>query len=456
MLQKNLPLDFPPTSDSVMSSRRSAESLHDSPSISMSSSVASSPMRLEEEAPSKEEKPNVPTLAGRIAKIFNKNIETTSISSIETSDLSEAESIDSVSLERKFAEPASSVDFNELMRSLETREQSGEVSSGLPGGVVLERLYAIAPRELNSLLFSPDSSFFKTLADMQGSTDVQVRAWEFENNGESLKRTVSYVKPPTRMVKALKATEEQTYLKAKGGTFAVLSVVSTPDAPYGKTFKIEVLYCITPGPEQPLGEQSSELVVSWRINFSQSTMMKSMIENGARQGIKESFDQYDKFLSRSVKPLELKDIGSEKDQLLASLQVEHHSEWTLAVQYFANFTVVLAIFTWLYLLTHLCMVMPSRVQGLEFVGLDLPDSVGEIIVSILLVLQGKQVLKLVSRFMQARAQKGSLILRIWLVDDGWSVSIFIQTNFNHNVTYYCSMHMNPIIIYVFFCQFIRF
>ncbi|XP_057795144.1 C2 and GRAM domain-containing protein At1g03370-like isoform X2 [Salvia miltiorrhiza] len=402
-----MPLDVPPTSDSVMLSRKYADSQHDSPSISMSSSMASSPMRFEEEVPSKEEKVNAPTLAGRIAKIFNKNIETTSISSIETSDVSEAESIDSVSLERKFGEPSSSVDFEELMRSLETREQSGEVPSCLPGGVVLDRLYAIAPRELNSLLFSPDSSFFKSLVDMQGSTDLQVRAWEFNNNGDSLKRTVSYIKPPTKLVKALKATEEQTYLKAKGGTYVVLVVVSTLDAPYGKTFKIELLYCITPGPEQPSGEQSSQLVVSWRINFSQSTMMKGMIENGARQGIKESFDQYDKILSRTVKPLDLKDLGSEKDQLLASLQVEHHSEWKLAVQYFANFTVVTAIFTWLYLLTHLCMVMPSKVQGLEFVGLDLPDSVGEIIVSILLVLQGKQVLKLVSRFMQARAQKGS-------------------------------------------------
>ncbi|KAL1566901.1 C2 and GRAM domain-containing protein-like isoform X1 [Salvia divinorum] len=407
LLQKNMPLDLPTTSDSAMLSRKNADSLHDSPSISMSSSMTSSPMRLEEEVLLKEAKVNVPTLAGRIAKIFSKNIETTSISSIETSDVSEAESIDSLNLESKCVEPSSSVDFEELMRSLETREQSGEVPSCLPGGVVLDQLYAITSRELNSTLFSPDSSFFKSVADMQGSTDLQVRAWEFDNNGESLKRTVSYIKPPTKLVKALKATEEQTYLKAKGGTFVVLVVVSTLDAPYGKTFKIEVLYCITPGPEQPLGEQSSQLIVSWRINFSQSTMMKGIIENGAKQGIKEAFDQYEKFLSCSIKPLDLKDISSEKDQLMASLQVEYHSEWALAVQYFANFTVVSAIFTWLYLLTHLCMVMPSKVQGLEFVGLDLPDSVGEIIVSILLVLQGKQVLKLVSRFMQARAQKGS-------------------------------------------------
>ncbi|KAH6825855.1 C2 calcium/lipid-binding and GRAM domain containing protein [Perilla frutescens var. hirtella] len=405
LLQKNTWLELPSTSDPIMSSKKYAESQHDS--LSRSSSVESSPSRFEEEFLSKEEKINAPTLAGRIAKIFNKNIDTTSISSIEASDASETESVDSVSLEHKFVEPSSSVDFEELIRSLEMKEQSGDVPNCLPGGVVLDQIYAIAPHELNSLLFSPDSNFFKSSADMQGSTDLQVRAWEFETNGESLKRVVSYTKPPTKLVKALKATEEQTYLKAKGGTFAVLAIVGTPDAPYGKTFKAEVLYCITPGPEQPSGEQSSQLVISWRINFSQSTMMKGMIESGARQGIKESFDQYEKLLSRHVKPLDLKDMGSEKDQLLASLQVEHHSEWKLAVQYFANIPVILAIFTGLYVLTHLWMAMPSKIQGLEFVGLDLPDSIGELIVCTLLVLQGKHVLKLVSRFMQARVQKGS-------------------------------------------------
>lgn len=95
----------------------------------------------------------------------------------------------------------------------------------------------------------------------------------------------TYIKAVTKLVKSLKATEEQTYLKADGKCFAVLSSVSTPDAPYGNCFKTEVLYSITRGPDLPLGEQSSQLVISWRMNFLQSTMMNGMIENGARQGI---------------------------------------------------------------------------------------------------------------------------------------------------------------------------
>lgn len=370
----------------------------------------SSPMRSEDFAPSREEKRNASTLAGRIAQILNKNVDSTSVSSVEPSDGSEvSEAPDSVAPQHNPEEQNSSLDFEEIMKSMELRDQGGEVPSSLPGGVVLDQLYAVPPRELNSLLFSPESNFYKSFSDLEGSTDLQIGPWKYENDGESLKRVVNYIKAPSKLIKALKAIEEHIYLKADTKAFAVLSSVSTPDAPYGKSFKVEVLYCITPGPEQSTGEQSCRLEVSWRVNFLQSTMMRGMIEGGARQGIRDSFQQYGKLLSQNVKPLDLKDVGSEKDQFLASLEVEHHSDWKLAVQYFANFTVVSTFLMGLYVLTHIWLAMPSTIQGLEFVGLDLPDSIGELIVCSVLVLQGKRVLEFVSRFMQARVQKGILI-----------------------------------------------
>ncbi|KAI3456601.1 hypothetical protein Pfo_013264 [Paulownia fortunei] len=409
--------------------RKYADTTMDSPSRS-SPLRASSPMRLEEVVSSKEEKSHAPTLAGRIAQIFNKSVDSTSVSSVEASDISELpESLDSVVLEDKSEEQTSSVDFEEIMKNMEMRDQGGEVPSSLSGGVVLDQLYGTVPQELNSILFSPDSNFLKSVADIQGSTDLQVGPWKYENSGESVKRVVSYTKAPSKLIKALKTTEEQTYLKIDGKSFAVLSSVSTPDAPYGKTFKAEVLYCITPGPELPSGEQSSRLEVSWRINFLQSTMMKGMIEGGARQGIKESFDQYEKLLSQIVKPLDLKDIGSEKDQILASLQVERQSDRKLAVQYFANFTVISTIFMGLYVLMHIWLAMPSTIQGLEFVGLDLPDSIGELIVCGVLVLQGKRVLELMSRFMQARVQKGS-DHGIKAQGDGWLLTVALIAGSN--------------------------
>ncbi|KAL0353336.1 UNVERIFIED_CONTAM: C2 and GRAM domain-containing protein [Sesamum angustifolium] len=410
-----------PSGDPVVLPKRFADTTLESSSRS-SPRRAFSPMRSEEGVSTKEEKWHGSTLAGRIAQMFNKSVDSASVSSIDPPDASELpESMDSMVSEQKSEELAISADFEEILKNMEIKNQGGEVPSSLSGGVVLDQLYGIAPRDLNKLLFSSDSNFLKSLADVQGSTELQIGPWKYENGGESLKRVILYTKAASKLIRALKTTEEQTYLKADGKCFAVLSSVSTPEAPYGEKFKVEVLYCITSGPEQPSGEQSSRLEVSWRVNFSQSTMMKGMIEGGTKQGIKESFEQYEKLLSQTVKPLDIKDIGSEKDQLLA-LQVERQSDWKLAVQYFANFTVISTIFMGIYSLVHVWLAMPSTIQGLEFVGLDLPDSIGELVVCGVLVLQGKRVLELMSRFMQARVQKGS-DHGIKAQGDGWLLTV---------------------------------
>ncbi|XP_051128649.1 C2 and GRAM domain-containing protein At1g03370-like [Andrographis paniculata] len=421
LLQNNKLSDLQFAGDPVTLQRRSIDTTSDS--SARSSPMRASPLRRMEDVISKDEKSYAVTFTGRIARMFNKSSDSTSVSSVEVSDASELpESVESVVLEHKSEEEDSSAGFDEILKNMEMRDEGAEVPSSLSGGVVLDQIYGTTPRELNSILFSPDSTLLKSLFDAQGSTDVQIGAWKNEHTSEGMKRVISYTKAASKLIKALKTTEEQTYVKADGKTFAVLSSVSTPDAPYGKTFRVEVLYCITLGPEQPSGEQSSRLEVSWRVNFSQSTMMKGMIEGGTRQGIKESFDQYQKLLAEIVKPLDLKDVGSEKDQLLASLQVEPQSDWKLGIQYFANFPVISAIFMGLYVLVHLWMCMPSTIQGLEFVGLDLPDSIGELVVCGVLVLQGKRVLELISRFMQARVQKGT-DHGVKAQGDGWLLTV---------------------------------
>lgn len=403
-------------------SKKLSDVVTESPSFSSNGPLrSSSPLRSEEAASFKEEKPHAQTFAGRLAQIFNKNGDAVSTTNTKASDITVTpETASTAASENAQEEQSTSGNFQEQLKSMEAKEQASEVPN-LPG-VVVDQLYAIAPHELNSFLFSPDSTFFKSLADIQGSTELRIGPWKLENGGESLKRVVTFIKAASRLVKALKTTEDQNYIKADGKSFAVSVIVSTPDAPYGGTFRTELLYSITPGPELPSGDQSSRLVVSWRMNFLQSTMMKGMIENGARQGIKESFDQYANLLSQNIKPVDAKDIGSEKEQILASLEVEHQSDWKLAVQYFANFTVISTFFIGLYVFVHVLLAMPSTIQGLEFVGLDLPDSIGEIIVCGVLVLQGKRVLELISRFMRARVQKGS-DHGIKAQGDGWLLTV---------------------------------
>ncbi|XP_068643334.1 C2 and GRAM domain-containing protein At1g03370-like [Aristolochia californica] len=311
--------------------------------------------------------------------------------------------------------------FDEAMKTMESRDQGGEIPSSFPG-VLLDQSYETIPAELNSLIFGPGSKFMKSLHELQATTDVQEGPWNFEIGGDNLKRIVTYTKAATKLVKAVKATEEQTYLKADGSNFAVLSSVSTPEVPYGSNFRVELLFCITPGPELPLGDQSSRLIISWRMNFLQSTMMRGMIEGGARQGLKDSYDQFSELLSQHVKPVDFNATASDKEQVLASLQMEQHSDWRLAIHYFGNFTVVSAVFIGLYVLAHIMLAMPSTTQGLEFNGLDLPDSIGEVVVCGVLVLQAKRVLEMIAHFMQARLQRGS-DHGLKAQGDGWLLTV---------------------------------
>ncbi|KAF6153823.1 hypothetical protein GIB67_001056 [Kingdonia uniflora] len=405
----------------------------ESSSISLNSPFMNSPLRSPSAMGSeelhffREEKSPVQTFAGRLAQIFVKNGETTCTTSrgIAASDLPQTpksgiyeESV----FDNKIEEHSSESSFAEAMKILELKDQGLEVPSNLPGGILVDQSYMVSPPDLNSILFSPDPSFTKSLAELHGTTELEEGPWRFESDAECLKRVVTYIKAPSRIIKATKAIEEQTYIKADGKVFAVLVSVSTPEVIYGSTFKVELLFCITPGPVLQLGEETSRLVISWRMNFLQSTMMKGMIEGGARQGVKDSFEQYVNLLSQTVTPVDSANIGLSKEQVLASLQVESQSDWKLTSKYFLNFSVISTVFMGCYVLTHILLAMPSTIQGLEFRGLDLPDSIGELVVCGILVLQGERVLKMIARFMQARAQRGS-DHGVKAQGDGWLLTV---------------------------------
>lgn len=297
--------------------------------------------------------------------------------------------------------------FNEAMRSLELKDSGIEIPNNLPGGVLVDQSYVVEPSDLNILLFSSESAFVKCLADTRGNTELQVEPWKFGSDGRSLKRTLTYIKAATKMAKAMKAIEEQTYLKANGKVFAVLVSVNTPDAMYGKTFRAETLYRITPGSDLPSGEKTSKLIISWRMNFLQSTMMKGMIEGGARKGFKEGFEQFTYLLNEYIMPVNLDDLGADKDQVLASLHVEEQTDLTLATQYILNFTVVSTVLVGFYIFMHILLAKTCKFQGLQFRGLDLPDSFTEMITCTIVVIQAQRALPMILRFLQARAQKGN-------------------------------------------------
>ncbi|OAY68676.1 C2 and GRAM domain-containing protein, partial [Ananas comosus] len=296
--------------------------------------------------------------------------------------------------------------FEEAMEIMQLRDES-EMPENLQGGILLEQTYTIEPKDLNSFLFGPNSKFMKDLAELQGTTDYQETPWTWKcMDPPCLTSAVSYTKAATKLVKAVKATEEQTYIKADGKRFAVMVRVSTPEVPFGNSFEVVLLYKIMPGPELLSGEESSHFVISFSIDFLQSTVMKSMIEGSARQGLKENFESFADTLSQHIKPATSSELEFDKDKLLAPLQLDHQSDLELAIKYFCNFTVVSTIVMVLYVLLHILLSQPATMKGLEFDGLDLPDTFGELITSAIIVLQVECVLDMISHFVQARMRRG--------------------------------------------------
>jgi VAD1 Analog of StAR-related lipid transfer domain len=342
----------------------------------------------------------------RIFQVFSgRNAETNSPLEVVQEEPSQLAVLDSEPSSED-SNVSSNMSFDELLKTFESKHQGGEAPSNLLGGVLVDQVYAIAPSELNSILFSPSTNFWNSLAEIQNTVGFHSENWKIKNDGEVMRRLVTYTKAATKLVKAVKATEEQNYIRVGNECFAVLCSVSTPDVPFGNCFRTELLFSISPGPELAEDEQrTTRLIISWRINFIQSTMMKSMIENGAKQGLKDSFYQFSELLGQNAKVVESKDLGASMEQILASVKPERELGWT-ALRFFTNFTVLSSIFAAGYVLVHIAMAKASVIQGLEFPGLDLPDSCGELLVCCVLVLQGQRVLGMVSHFLNAREQKG--------------------------------------------------
>ncbi|KAK3134067.1 hypothetical protein QOZ80_6AG0544620 [Eleusine coracana subsp. coracana] len=312
--------------------------------------------------------------------------------------------------------------LDELLKIMESKDQASEMPGHLPSGVLIDESYVAAPAELNSLLFSPNSDFWPAVAELQGTSGFQIEPWKLDGNGSCLQRTLTYTKAASKLVKAVKATEEQKYLKAAGNSFAVLSVVSTPDVPCGNCFKVEILYCITPGPQIQSEEQTAHLTVSWRVNFIQSTMIKGMIESGAKQGMTEGYAQFSEVLSQRLKVAEHTDPNSNKEKILASLHAQKETGWRLIVRFLGNFTFIFSVAVALYVIAHLHLSNPGVMHGLEYFGLDLPDSIGEVVVCVVLILQGQAILKVVRRFLSAWKQRGS-DHGIKAHGDGWLLTV---------------------------------
>nr|XP_043608416.1 C2 and GRAM domain-containing protein At5g50170 [Erigeron canadensis] len=342
----------------------------------------------------------IKSIAKRFEKLFNKHDD--SSMKDDSSDLPTVSSDNGESTE----ESTVTTSFEDAMETMESIDDKNEMPKDLQGGVLIDETYIVPPKDLNHAIFGPDSQFRKDLTAIQGATDFHEGPWVWESDKMySLTRTVTYLNAATKLVKANKVTEEQTYIKANGKEFAVFVRVNTPEVPYGSAFQVELLYKIMQG-LQIGGEETSRIIITWGINFHQSTMMKGMIVSGAKQGLKESFDQFAGFLNQTFKRVD-KLTSSDKSQTLATLQDEHQSDWESAVGYFCNFTVISTLFMVVYVFVHILLCEPHQLQGLEFNGLELPDTFGQFITCGIIFFNLERFYMMVSHFVQARLCRGN-------------------------------------------------
>ncbi|XP_048328980.2 C2 and GRAM domain-containing protein At5g50170 isoform X2 [Ziziphus jujuba] len=354
-------------------------------------------------------------------KLFHKNGENTRINEASRASYSELPCVVS-DLEDCCMDDNSSSSFEEALEIMWSKDNEHEMPKNLRGGILINQAYALSSNDLNTLFFAPNSQFRKDLAEVQGTTDIQEGPWAWNSGGTSLSRIVTYKMAATKSIKSAKVTEEQKYMKANGREFAVLATLISPDVPHGNSFNVELLYKITPGPDLSSGEESSCLLLSWGLNFSnQSTMLRGMIEGGVRQGLKESYNQFANLLAQNTRVLNSSYL-TDKDHTLAYLETENQSDWELAREYFWKLTILTTIFMVVYVLVHILLCKPSEFEGLEFNGLDLPDSFAELVTCGIFVVQLKNVYNMVAHFVQARLQRGG-DHGIKAHSDGWILTV---------------------------------
>ncbi|CAM6094736.1 unnamed protein product [Calypogeia fissa] len=280
-----------------------------------------------------------------------------------------------------------------------------DLPTPLSGGVLVDQSFAVSMKAMNAILFKPETRFTLDLAEVQKTSELELGAWKKVGN-EPMKRTVTYRKAPTRLLKSVVASEVQTYVRADDKGFAILCQVSTPDVPYGKNFLTELLFVITPGPALPTGERTCRLQISWRINFLQNTMMRGMIVNGAGQGLKESYIEHQQVLAKYAKPVSAIEGMSQENAIAEVPMGRPKTDWELAREYFGNYTVLLTVLGVFFVMLHIILVKTKCNGGLELWYIDLPDSFWELFTVAVLTRQVERVGKMVQKFFTARMKAG--------------------------------------------------
>ncbi|GBG74499.1 hypothetical protein CBR_g18909 [Chara braunii] len=287
----------------------------------------------------------------------------------------------------------------------------------LCGGVLIDRKYHISCRKMNGLLFSPVSEMLDEQRIAMQMRPIEDGPWQRTEDG-CISRKVIYMTGAGSIVKPAKAVETQTYVKADTMGYVVNTSVITPDLPYGSTFAIDMQFCIFPmkapamaapagvvGSDSDAGGDMCRLRISWQSRFFQSSLVKGIIEKNTKVGLERTYEQFAEILSKYATPakkrggVDLFSASSAED--LGSQKTNPETTWDYLGLCFA----IVSLMWLIFISAHISRVGSKSRQGLEFWGVDLPDSVLEFIYTAVTVLVTERVLFKVAALLHARSSK---------------------------------------------------
>lgn len=294
-----------------------------------------------------------------------------------------------------------------------------DLPAPLAGGILLSGTYAVSAKALNGIIFRPGSEFLRDLVDVQKSTDLNEGPWK-RGELDKPKRVLRYTKAATKLIKSVKATEDQMYSRADNKGFVLDAVAATPDAPYGKTFRVEIQYCIFARVDGSSGEKSSVFRVSWGMRFLSSTMMKGIIESGARQGLEDNFKDFEQVLAKYARPVAAQ--GNMQLVRADDAVSTAKSDWQLVKECFCNIRVLVVFVSTAMILLHIYISRPCPKSGLEVWKLDFPDTLREFVTSAILGVHIERIFATARKFLGARLYKVS-DHGVRAKGDGWLLAV---------------------------------
>ena len=285
-----------------------------------------------------------------------------------------------------------------------------EMPPPLEGGILINGTYDVSAKTMNKILFKSGSEFQKEVLELQKTTDWIEGPWIKGELGMP-KRVVTYTKAATKLVKAAKVIEDHMYTQADKKGFVVNVSASTPDVPYGKTFRTDLQYCIFSGKVA----KTSYFRVSWNVFFLKNTMMKGIIESGARQGLQDNYKDFVGVLERYAKPLKPPEVVESLDretivkpnidqQALGLEKLATRNKWQISFEYFCNVRVFVTLVSTLLLILNI-YVSKSGVK-LGIWKLELSDTLCELILSALLGAQMEYLISRARKLLCAKLYRG--------------------------------------------------